>query len=625
MNLNDELIALLGNSGADYNSINYQSADAAPNAPLITQPQTYNDMPQADPALVESFMRLLQGSGLAGANYSPPVSPNTIISTGKPFVDTGVSNDPMDQPMDNDPAFLKAMANFDANAHLLNRSEAAPGNDMQTRVDAINREHNKNGISASVDSNGRAFFTNVDSDGNRLPGNPPLVGSDAANVAGSVRGILTQLRSTTDAKTAAALQDQLNQAAAAETTTLQLEALKHAEIKMGVPQLEKDLNNSLMVDRASPNWFPGAGDSQNTARIRQTLGQAHSQADIEVERSLRSNITANGLSAALKSAQTEVARITRLSDRKDALSDAAANRALAKEDMHQAALEEQATAMLQSTKDNIRILNPVLANAPDTELVTNYNKAKAVPAYDIAIKTPDNELPRLAASGNAYASTLIRSKEAALGFTQAETDSKIASLRDIMNNDKTLQKAYRDSLPNSAERDKQVKALFGEIGAKAAGTKEDKAMVSAQKYQLAKLALSSIATDRFAGNVEEWKSLDPDLNMAIEKVKKLQLKPNIKEITVAYIGDYTGRDATLRVESLIKLMEQAASKYDGSALGSPNTMAIKNEITALRLGGLLKAIDPYIPSGQRMWDNFSQKKLRDAAGNLILGESLNGQ
>lgn len=478
---------------------------------------------------------------------------------------------------------------FDVNKDMRNKRLSAPGNPIDTRVAALNANHNQYGIAAAKDSHGHLVLSNyVPKPGD---GVIPISRTNQEGVTGNVRSILNQLKATTDIDTARGLQAQLNEAAAQEAARIQGEARKHAETKLGIPDFERQLSASIELDRNSPTFLanPGIGDSPNTAKIRNALNTGRAAADLEVQRMMKSNVTQNALEAALKNAQMETARISRLADKKEMADAALEQRTNARKDMLDARLDEAAAGLSENTKMAIKALNPVLANATDRDLAHNFEKGKANPAYIAAITAPDIDLPKLAVEGNAYGNTLLQAREAALGIRPADTESRLRQLQEVMRSPAMLQKALKMTMPRGPDADKQIAAQMSELNAKVTGGKEEQRAAADYKYQIARRAVSQGITNSFMEDVQNWQAPDPGIAAAILQAKTVAGKTDITEVANAYIGRSTGSEARAKLEYLIDAMESSAKMYQNSVFGMPNTMAIRNKLIADQLRTRIQA------------------------------------
>lgn len=530
--------------------------------------------------LADILKQLISG----GQPPPPPMDPNAPLTSNPVMSTPDNPGPPVPPPMPWEPNFPASAAPVqqpqqavaDPNQWLKDAIMSKTGNPMNQRVDALNRNFNSQGITASKDDKGHLVLTGV--------GTVPLAGTGQDVVAGNVRGIIEQLRKTTDIDTARGLQAQLNEAAAQETARIQGEARTHAENKLGVPGLESNLSSMIELDRNSPSYYPGRGDSQNTAAARQALNTARGAADLEVQRMLKSNVSANGLDAALKTASMETQRISRLADRKDMLDTQVAAATLAKKDAINERLDQQAEGLSDQTQQAIRTLNPALANGSLRDLAANFMKeGRANPNYLAAITAPPTELPLLATTGNDHARALINAQEGALGIRPVETDAKLRQMQDIMRSPSKLQEALKLITPQGADADKSIKSVMADMAAKSTGTKEEKAQALSYKYELAKQVVAQTITHGYMSDVNNWGSPDPGLAAAVLQAKTVAGKTDITEVANAYIGAAQGAAANQRMEQLISIMTQQASASKGSLFGMPDTMVLRNKIMADQL------------------------------------------
>lgn len=456
------------------------------------------------------------------------------------------------------------------------------GNSLEVRAKAINEEENHIGIQAGIETKKDGTKGLVLS-GTGPSGIVPIYGTNQEGVAGTVRDLVGKLRQTTDPDAARALQAQLNEAAAGEAARIQGEARKHAEDKIGVPLLEASLSQSIRLDRESPGYYPGRGDSQNTMQARQALNTARSAADLEASRTLKSNVTQNSLEAALRTAQMETQRISRIGDKQDQLSNVMESRRIAKEDQQNEKLDTIASSMTEDMKLHARILNPVLANASDRELAASVDKKRESPAYIDTLQANPQTLPKLAAEGNKYASTVLSTREAALGIPKERTDADVGMLREIMTSDTKLRQALKAISPMTKEGQNGVDSGLMDISSKSRGSKEEQALALENKYAIARKYVALQKTNNYMADVSSWGSTDPELQQAILTSKTITGKTSVDDVTNAYVGGAVGAERSAKVEKLISLMQTQAAMQKDSVFGMPNTMAIRNQILAYQL------------------------------------------
>lgn len=471
---------------------------------------------------------------------------------------------------------------------IQNMVNAGPGHPMDVRIAALNAEHNAQGIFASKDAKGQLV----------LSGGVPLAGTGQEGVAGSVRSILNQLKAATNIDTARGLQAQLNEAAAQESARIQQEAMTHAEAKIGVPAISAELSAAIAADHADPQYYPGRGDSPATANLRNQLNTARSAADLEAQRSMKFNVTQNGLDAALKTAGMETMRISRLADKLDAATALSDQRTQAKQDLVNFKLDEAAAGLSDSTQQNIRVLNPVLANASERDLAANFVKGKANPDYTAAITAPDGDLPKLAAEGNQFSATLLHAKESALGIKPAETDAKLKQLQEVMRSPTKLKQALLLVTPHTKDAQTAMNAQLADLNAKSMGSKEDKQLATAYRYEIAKQVVSTGLTGSYTSDVRNWNSNDPELNAAILQSKSVTGATDITNVAAAYIGQSTGPEARAKLDRLIAISTASAGVYAKSLFGMPDVMAIRNKLIADQLK---KVTEAPMPGGFMDW------------------------
>ncbi len=160
-------------------------------------------------------------------------------------------------------------------------------------------------------------------------------------------------------------------------------------------------------------------------------------------------------------------------------------------------------------------------------------------------------------------------------------------MTDAMKNPKLLGDMLKRSLPASADSEKAVKAAVLEFSQKPIGTKEEQAVAVTRKFELARRYVAEGITAKYASDVSQWGSIDPDLYNAVAKVKSLGLKPSAQEVATAYVGDAVGPEAAARRDHFISIMDAQAKTSD--VFGRPDTTSLAREIRAKAVRSLLSS------------------------------------
>ncbi len=529
----------------------------------------------------QQFKNLLQQDNPASVNMLPDPLKNLPMMSSAVGPDTAAPPTPAGTPqLDRQ----QAQTEYDVSKRSARLDIMNPknGHTLDERSAAFNQEQNHNGFSSNVETR-KDGSKGLVLNGTGPSGVVPIYGTNQEGVTGTVRDILGKLRTTNDPDAARSLQAQLNEAAAAESARIQGETRKHAEDKIGVPLLEAALTRSIELDRQSPGYFPGRGDSNNTMQARASLNTARSAADLEAQRMSKSNVTQNSLEASLRTAAAETQRISRLADKQEQFTNVLDSRRIAKEDQQNAKLDAISDGLTEDAKMHARILNPVMANASDRELAASLDKKRSSPDYIQAIQAAPQDLPKLAVEGNKFGTTVLLARESALGIPKEKTEADIGLMREIMASPTKLRQAMKAVTPMTQEAQKGMDAELAGIEGKSRGSKEEQALAMENKFQVAKKYVALQKTSAYMADVSTWGSSDPELQQAILQAKTITGKTSIDDVTNAYVGSSIGPDRAARVEKLIGIMQGQAAAQKDSLFGMPNTMAVRNQILAYQL------------------------------------------
>lgn len=500
---------------------------------------------------------------------------------------------------------LSALDRLSAGAKLTDPTK--PSSPLQARLDSINTDYNPKGIRAYIDQSGTPTFTNLGDDGKQLvrvsagaSGSNPLAGPAQTTVDNSIGSILAQMRSTTDPDAMRGLQSVLNEAVAVQGAKLNQEAQSFAQNKLGIPALEKALQDNVALDHNASDYVPGAGDSHITAGIRQQLDAARGYADTEAKRYLSTNVSAAQLTAAEKNAQAETNRLTKLSDKKDLIDTNLTLRADARDQAKQDALEQAAQGITDSQKDALKVLDPRLVGADDAAYAATLLANAKNKHFLEAVQAPDAELPMLAISGNAQANAVLAAKEqAATGRDPAVTQARLAAIRSIMNSPTDIKKGFEMVYPGNSKEDKQLRdAKLTEFNAKAIGTKEAKDAQFTEKFNIAKQIEQQRVATTFRADVGTWQNPDQRVQWALKKAKDTTGNASMQNVMDAYLDGATGPTATALVTSFITQMKSSAQKDSKSLFGMIDYNNVANELQRYQIkkvkDQLISSISPPI-------------------------------
>jgi hypothetical protein len=539
----------------------YASADAAPDAPTVGQTMPLGDRtPESD-----AILRMMQQAGMEGANYNPD---------GKKMLDTPASA----------------------------TEKKGSGN---AGADRVNADTGQTGIRAIVDENGKVTLTNLDDSGGRIQKSGSVIPTTGQRmVENNVQNLLDQMRKTTDGATGRALLDQFNNAKVAEETRLYNDAQAQASAKLGLPDMQAQLDAAIAADRADPLYRPGMGDSPITAKIRQAIDTGKGYADAEAKRYLQGNVSFNALQNTAKSMEQESLRLTKLDDAKTRRAESQDNRIANREDQQadaeyrlrlskqlsseehqrqeQEKLQQKAMSLTNQQKDAIRVLFPEKADATDTELAATIDKIPKNSPTRAVVDAADGELPLLATTGNLKAAAVIQAKEKDLGVDPAVTKDRLRELNKIFNDPNLVKEGLDKSMKGGTKEQKQ-NALNTLLQGETLGTPQEKQAAMMQKYNFALAKLNQGIAATYRNHLEQWKVADPSFQLALSKARETTGSTDMANVLAAYVGNASGQERRIKVDNFKLLASGAAKETQDSLLGSIDPVTLGNDIEHLAI------------------------------------------
>lgn len=525
------------------------------------------------------------------------------ISSLLSFADQEIVRSPLDAVVKFEPTNTAKTSKEQTQEDLLKAAKATPPSQSMEDANAFIRSgkgaaqvaaNAVGGVRAEINDEGKILLTNTApqypvANGGQGPGQ----GAIAPNTPLSVGSLFNKLRTSTDVDTARGISISLREAAAVEQTKFEAEALQFANNKLGVPQLERQLAEAIAADQSDPKYRPGLGDSPITARIRSTVEDARNKANPEAQRYLAQNAQYATLGATLKNAEIEVARITRIGDRKDAMQD----QAIFQADMRRQAKEDTLTDMARGLdgvqRQRLLMLNPELAAVSadklDADMVRTIQAQKNNKPWQQAFEAPEPALPALALQGNIYAENLVLSKEQAnTGTDPTITKARLDNLRAITNNKDFLKKAFEEQYAGDPKAKQKVADAIGQFNEKGL-TAEGKATNQALKMQLALELAKKQTTVNFAANVGAWKIADPEFQAAVVNARQVTGGTKMDDVLNAYTKDATGPDLIKKTQVFADYMTAEAQKQEKSIFGQPNYIALRSQIFNKAAKGPIRA------------------------------------
>lgn len=492
----------------------------------------------------------------------------------------------------------------------------APSATLQEGAKRVNENTNSYGVVAAFKPDGslELFNDGVTAKSPVYPvaasglGEAPGQLAVANNTPLSVNSILTKLNKATDVDTATGYIAALRNSVAIESTKMETQAQQFAENQMGVPQLQKQLNEAMAADQADPLYRPGMGDSPITAKIRTALDTARGQANSRAKVLLNNNPQYAVLGSSMKTAEEQYKRIQIQGDRMDAFKQEANFRKDLRQQEKKDAMTDAYEGLDPTVQQRMLILNPQLETAqPDDRSLQGARilaGQKNNKPYQEALMAPEEALPRLALSGNGYAKDLVVSKEIAnTGASKSEVEARLSNLQNLMNQPKFLNDALTKLYNGDKKKVADEIAAFNAKGVDAEGKK-----VQAQyKYDLAMKLMKGQTTALFANDLGNWKVSDPMFQDAVTQTRQITGRTNMRDVLNKYLGDSDGQDRVNRASVFADFMTQEAQKQTQSMFGAPNWRALRTQIFA--------------EAGQTLASKYMQQA-SNAVQNWMGGKSL---
>jgi len=401
--------------------------------------------------------------------------------------------------------------------------------------------------------------------------------------------ILSKLKGSTDLPTATSLYESFQQTVVEQKTKIEQDAVKFAEQRIGIQQLERKLMEAEAADKADPMYYPGIGDSKITQALRNELNVARGVALNEAKTLLSTNQTYKSLAVTESTAANEYKRIQTLADKRETqrLQDEnsasewtrrAQERDTIRDENNRAKLEQEAEQVSGKMLARISLLHQadfagleagsINAKVKALSLVKN-NKNKD---FNEAVSADDAALPVLALKGNKYATSLVLAEEsAATGQSEEETANMIKALQKKMQEPDFANKVITRRYANVTDPEARKRAI-GE--AQATLLAPDRIKATDMRAQMALEEMELIKTNNFIANVGTWKSLDPELNAAIDKARKVAGRPDVESVLVAYLGDAEGPERAAKGSQFLNLARIATDRHAKSLFGKPDTGTI---------------------------------------------------
>lgn len=488
----------------------------------------------------------------------------------------------------------------------------------QFGVERVNARTSEHGTTATKDAQGRVTLSNVGPDGRGIQGtgspnsvlgngmgkgkggmNQPLTGNQQLLMPNVSMSLQAAMNSLTDPSTTvdAAIGHFANiqQEIALQQTKMQGEAIKFAEAQFGIPDLNAQLQQSLIADKNSPSWYPGIGDSPVTTRIRQAIQSASNDVQITASNYLKANTSFTSLSVTSKSAEMAFKNNEIRNNRKEALTDRAD---LNKANKEEAALQKRVqlgASLPMSAQARLMVIDPTLANTSGDDQLARVGDIVARSSRDKAMETylsvPENELPIIAISGNNYAKTALMAAEVKAGRTATSVQADMDYVASLVTKKDFHQLAVASKYRNTPD-DKAMKAELATLqNAKAIGG--DATTKAMNRNVDIKLAMDMKRQEVAAAPVADIRHLVGAETILGDAIKISLAKGNnasIKNVLTAYIGDASGPTRIQKVQEFKSIMDGIGSSQPVSVFGAPSGALIAQAIVEASMPDTLHSV-----------------------------------
>lgn len=575
-----------------------------------------SDFSTGVPATSEELSALLDT--LDNRNTSPAIPPSAMASAAAS--PSGQAARGPSTSMAEANAFIRANRGQQRDE---NGNQVAALFQPKNAADAVNANTDKYGVQATYDESGNLSLTNIGVQAGTpvYPTGPngagPGTGAIAPNTPLAVNSLFNKLKGATNVDDARGILYSLREASSIQATQFETQAQQYAENQFGVPLLQKQLQEAQAADLSDPLYKPGMGDSPYTRQIRTAMEDAKIKAMNTSKVYLNNNPSYAVLKTTLANAETEVARLTKNQDRSDQIEDRLQLEAQFKKNQKNEALADDYAGLDDTQKQRLIMLNPGLQKVDTNELPTEamrFAKSRSKDkAFVEALGVPEPELPKLALSGNPYATALVLSKEETAGIDPTMTQQKLNNMRATIADPakfEQLSNAYFGTSKAGMEAKKKFTATVNEKD----NTPEGKAQKQAMKFDIAFAAERQATTDRFASKAATWTAegpFAPQFTDAVEQTRKVTGKTAMLDVANQFVGGASGPERIAKYRAFADIMEANAAKTTNSMFGSPNSKALKARLEQ--------------QAAQSMFQEFGMKAAAAVAPKLMAGGGTNGR
>lgn len=504
-------------------------------------------------------------------------------------------------------------------------------------IKRVNDNMADNGVVAFKDKNGRAVLTNVARDplSNKevklgegsvaqqhnatsqivQEQQPTIIGETAVSL--DISKTFDLLKKSTNLGEARSLYNSIQQSLTEQTAKINKDAFVFAENKLGLPELEKQLELTRQTDRASIGWYPGIGDSPVTQKVVAQIATLRNLADNEAKSFLSSNPTALRLMQFSKAVETEMKRIETNEElrirKKEAVDLAretsAINRteqARLRNEERQDRIDDQFVSVYDSmssaqrsriellAQDDILRIEQEFPTDPTNPSANPENERKKKIRIAQLIKGQEKNKPfqeainaqgtadlmGLAITGNQWArKALLHEESKNTGMSVQELDRILTESEKAF-----MSRGDMQRMLIKREGPERGKTLMAQLMMDTKSYEPEKSKAAARTKALLMLDwMSEQKTAAFIDNVETWKSIDPLLHAAIAKSKEVSKNSRIDNVFTAYVGNSDGDERRKKIAEFQSLIRSAVAKHSKSQFGVPDEMALNSAITAIVL------------------------------------------
>lgn len=453
------------------------------------------------------------------------------------------------------------------------------------------------GVYKAKDAKGQSMYTNVlDASGTPTmiaPQKPPIVSSGATS---NLDSLLKSFDGVTDIKKRETLLADLSSNLSRFEADSMNKAKTQIETNLGVAEVQRQLQASMLLDRQHPSWSKNQSDSTETLAIRNTLTNLQARTSSLIPQVLAGDAEYAAKVAAAKDVYTRESKqldqdykLRMMNLEKSSMQNEAAADILA-------GMNQESLNIVASTFPSLKNQDGTIDNTKMAKFLETHNNGKEwKPLVDGTV--PASEYFRTALNGNKAAEIMaVAAQSKATGKNLIEVKSELDYAKRLMNEPALLKsemKKYRIAIPQEANQ-QDAKSMLN--------VKKSKEELL-QDRQIAIGNVEKVLSAMNAAKLDDlstWKAEsnpiinDPNAAKIYDEMKvSLARKPSLMEFAATYINDPTlDADARkARKDLLTSNLKSNAKQMQGSLFypaltdGDIDNKMRVLEVTAARSSG----------------------------------------